>query len=380
MLNLSTTSSLPVSVNGTEYYDHCRCVFRDGFANLEIGNCLDLTIKEVDDTQVNISYNFSTKKIKFLNDAVKDAKFILNLADTEKIKIGNKEFELPDSFNSSFVQYWKQCLKNWQELQSTLNILHVHEDLDLSMLKEDDNSTLNLLVHMILYNEELPLNIKQSIIYDLKLANLHLLLILVHLTNGKFRMLDFFDSTFGLECSSEFPEGRLKDSAYSYLINQPQLLCSNIYYEGVIPSYKSIKGDNPHVYERANAFGLYLLGASDNMPNDDIKKGDYLTCAKSLFDWLIDDDGLNKDIYCLNKIQTVKRLGQIDDNDRKWLQQVIADDSEQGMTKFGAAIILESYSDAKAFFKAMTREEQKLVVHQPIWKFTNEKLVVEEGN
>lgn len=259
-----------VSVNDVVYYHKYKSQIKEGYVLLFIGDCLTLKLTPKENGKhgesvinLNVNHNF-----RFIKNAINDARFILDIDKYQQINIGSMVIKgIPKINDKSFVKFRLSALENYTQLQDTLDILHVKENLDLSLLKSKDETTIDVLISMIKNNQEVAIKADKTSIVNLQIANLHLWLLTVKLVNGKFRMFKYFDRTSGIRGYYEYPDGKFQDSIYSSLGPDDIVDCSNIYYEDVIPSYEEIKSKNPHTFERANQFGLYLLSASDKLVN-----------------------------------------------------------------------------------------------------------------
>lgn len=368
-----------VSVNGTTYYTHYNSKVEKGYVSFSIGNCLTVIVKPQSDGSNLISLKFETN-IKYLREAVRDADFIVNLAQYRTINIGRYQLDIPEIENHGFIDYWKDRLKNWNAFQETLDILNIKEDFDLTLLNKTDNATIDVLVNMIKDKKEVSLKLKGTSIINLKLANLYIRLMAIKLKNGKYRLFNYFDRSSGIRGSYKYPDGTFQDSIYSSIETNDIVNCCNLYYEDVIPSYEEIKAINPHVYERANQFGLYLLLASDLLTDNKWRRSDLMHCACSLFEWILDNDDKNYDLYELNIIQAHKRLNMFSEEDKANIERMLNDSNDNVIIKFGAYLLTDNIKEAKNYWEKIDKENKQAITKLPIWKYTNGKINLPENN
>lgn len=362
-----------VSVNGKTYYSHYKSKIEKGHATLYIGNCLALTIKPKDDGTTSFSFKFETN-IGCLRNAVRDAEFISTLAKYKAIKIGGKELVIPQDFNQDFIDYWKDRFENWNALQQTLEILHIKEDFDLNLITEKDDTTANVLISMIKDKKEMSLKLKGTSIINLKLANIYIRLLAIKLKSGKYRLFNYFDQSVGIRSYYQYPDGKFQESIYSSVDAKALVECSNIIYDEVIPSFEEIEGKNPHVYERANYFGLHLLNASDEINDNETRRRDYLQCAETIFSWIMGRDAKNKSLYLINIMQVHKKLGLLSDKDKESLNAMLANNDERNSVKFGASLILGDIKSAQTYWNKLDDNDHKAAKEWPIWKLADGKI------
>lgn len=374
-LTMAKEIKAPISVNGTVYYDHYKSTIENGCMSLSIGACLTVRIQPREDGSSDVKFTFEPN-IRFLRNAIHDTKFILDVIAYKQIKIADWEWgSLPDVADKSLVDYWREHLTGWLTLRNTLDLLHVREDLDLSLLKKKDETSIDILIAMIMDRKDLSLKEDKTAVLNMNLGKLHLWLLVVKLTNGKCRMFNYFDRSSGLVGSYKYPDGTFRESIYSSLSAKDLLKCSNIYYDDVIPSYQEIVEVNPHAYERANIFGLYLLDASDHLEGSDTRKEDYLNCAESLFLWLKDNDkGGDSELYSINIIQVHKRRNAITEDERILLRNMLNSDNNSGSAKLCAAVLSDDLDSAKDLWTKLDENTRELIMKWPIWYFGQQLL------
>ena len=363
-----------VSVNGKTYYTHYKSEIEKGHATLYIGNCLAVTIEPKDDGISSISFKFETN-IKSLRNAVNDANFITNLAKYKAITIGSKEFVIPKDFNQNFIEYWIDRFENWNALQQTLDILNIKEDLDLDLITEKDDTTANVLINMIKDKKEMSLKLKGTSIINLKFANIYIRLLAIKLKSGKYRLFNYFDRSVGIRSYYQYPDGKYQKSVYSSVDAKDLEECSNINFDDVIPSFEEIEDKNPHVYERANYFGLHLLNASDEIKDNETRRRGYLQCAETVFSWVMGKDATNKSLYFINIMQVRNKLGILSDKDRGALNTLLSSKDERDSVKFGASLILGDIKSAQKYWNMLDNNDHKASKQWPIWKLAEGKII-----
>lgn len=362
-----------ISVNGKTYYTHYKSKIEKGHATLYIGNCLTVTVEPKADGITYLSFKFETN-IKSLRNAVKDAEFIYTLSQYKAIKIGAKELVIPQEFNQKFIDYWKDRFENWNALQQTLEILNIKEDLDLNLITEKDDTTANVLISMIKDKKEMSLKLKGTSIINLKLANIYIRLLAIKLKSGKYRLFNYFDQSVGIRSYYQYPDGKFQESIYSSVDAKALVECSNIIYDEVIPSFEEIEGKNPHVYERANYFGLHLLNASDEINDNETRRRDYLQCAGTIFSWVMGRDAKNKSLYLINIMQVHNKLGLLSDKDKESLNEMLANNDERDSVKFGTSLILGDIKSAQTYWNKLDDNDHKAAKEWPIWKLADGKI------
>lgn len=340
---------------------------------LSFGNCVKF-ILPITDKNRNITVTIEIKgNIHFLKDAICDAQFIIALAQAKQLKLPGKIFPIP-SINNTIQETWTNYLRSWTALQKVLSMLNIHEDLDLSLIKKEDEQTIDILIAMIDENRELDLSInaETSSMVNLHLGNLYLWLLVTKTANGKYKMYNFFKNDIEYKVSCKYPDGQYKESIFNALSEQDLVECSNLPYNEVVPSYEKLKDKNPHIFERANALGLNLLKVVDKLDNNSIRKNDYLKCAETLFSWLMLNNKRYLSIYQLNLLQAHQRLGVLSVQDQQLLKELILSEDEGYMVKFGATVLSNDADAAQFYWKKLTKEDQDNLRSFPIWKLVKE--------
>lgn len=178
----------------------------------------------------------------------------------------------------------------------------------------------------------------------------------------------------GIRGYYQYPDGKFQESIYSSVDAKDLVECGNIIYDEVIPSFEEIEGKNPHVYERANYFGLHLLNASDEINDNETRRRDYLKCAETVFSWVMGRDAKNKSLYLINIMQVHNKLGLLSGKDKESLNTMLANNDERDSVKFGASLILGDIKSVQTYWNKLDDNDHKAAKEWPIWKLADGKI------
>ena len=153
---------------------------------------------------------------------------------------------------------------------------------------------------------------------------------------------------------------------FSILNKEDYLSASNIDYDAIFNSYKSLAGYD-YIYEMATNDMLKMLSAYDTKPNPKL-----FNLIKNLSDWLLNESGNNisHEIALLNKYQIIKRERNFEEDEINKLIELSENPDLQ--YKVAANILLGHKDTANVYLKKLPFEDQELFKTFPIYKFFEE--------
>ena len=83
-----------------------------------------------------------------LDDCILEAEFLLALAEEGKMMLDDIEIALKDN-GPNVIAECKKRLKAWKQLKHVLDLMRVAKPLDLSLIKEEQNNTIDILIATI---------------------------------------------------------------------------------------------------------------------------------------------------------------------------------------------------------------------------------------
>ncbi len=358
----------PVSVKGKQFYSSYICKNKKNNTIISIGTCMELILSK--DAKGNITNtNINIKRgACFLKEVIKEAEFILAIANTKEITIGKATLQIPIE-EHTFISELRQNINSWKELDATLRKIGIHEDVNLTNISQKEGQNIELLIRMIGREEQVDLKEKGPAIVKMEISNLKLYLLVYKTNLGKSILKNFFDKSLNLETSYKYPDGKFPESIYSRFDRNMFYECSNVPYNDIIPSYKALINLNPHIYKRMNLLILELLSAYDMMPSQSIRKEMILQTADEMADWLITNDTNEetRNINILNKYQILKRQKKLKETERRTLKLLQMNNTADSFIECGIALLLDDPETFDIYWQKLSNKEQEQFKTFPIW-------------
>lgn len=358
----------PVIVGERKFYDKIKSIIENGMLTIKVGDSFSITL---DPSGITKRASVNIKRgAKMLKDVITESEFLLALKEKKEIHIGTLTLAIPFPNDNDVTKGIEVYLAAWHKLNDVLDKMHCNKDLDMSMVKKKDEKTIDIIIDMVGEGKELSLKNTTIGINNVHLANLNLWLLIYKKPKGKYVIKDFFDHSIGYVAEFDYPEGRLKESIYSWFDREKLLECDNFPYYDVIPSYESLKDENPHIYERGNMFLLELIAAYDRT-DDEAKKKVMYKAAITINEWLNDNDiPENRIVHLLNKYQIFKRSPGLNDEQKEELKKVQLDNANDAQIAYAASLLLDDKPAIEYNWKRIDAETQAAYKERmPIYKF-----------
>ena len=342
---------------------------QDGRFIVSIANTITIDMPMDATDKVKPSIRMTTKE-HYLKDAIKDAEFAIALNDTGAITIDTVELQLAKK-EKDYVEDLRQKLVRWKELDDVLDKLHVTKAFDLTKITEEQGHQIDVLVDTVGKGNTIKLPGQQTSLLTMEISNVTLLLWCVAGTDGVCTLGDFFDKTIELSYKVN-DEEIVKASPFSYL--QTEKLwekIDNIDYDNLVGSAETAAKGHDFCYIISNYDVLAMIAASDNVKETDPERSQrLLEEALKLDEWLIGNDPIQemKPVHIINKLQIIKRQREYTDGEKRELEKMIDDESEDSM-KVAVYLLLDRQTEAEAVFNMLPEEEEKGLKDYPIWRF-----------
>lgn len=348
------------------YYDSYEHKISAEGTSIKIGDSMTLVLGKFETTTVKINMKFSP----LLRKATQDMRFIVDALNANNFNIGS----IPIGLNSfklevpDFISVTQKRLALFEKIIDLFSILNVDDDLNIDNLTTEEQRRIEILIKAFVDREpieNITTNTSNSV-WDLKISNIILKLIILRNEDNTYTIQDFFNSAIAVSYKDENGSHRIT-SPYSALSKGDYLCVSNINYNCILESYKKVVIQNPDVYDRANMDMLQILLAYDEMPNSKL-----LSVAKDLAYWiLMDKKQLNKNINTLNYLQTIKRERSFSKDEIRQLSEITEDVNASKQEKVGAHLLLDNKMLAEVHFEKLTKKEQDDFKRFPIFIFWN---------
>lgn len=344
-----------LSYNVTRFADH---------VVVSVGNCLTLTLYY--DAENNSKSKMTFKQhAKFLHDAVREMEFILAINKFKHIDVGGLTINI-NSRRNDLISRYKAEVGDWKLLRGILDRLHVRKDLDLSVLKESDYTSIGALCETIGKNKPITLTDTETSVTTLSIGNLNLLLWIYVGKDNKCMFGDFFDDSARLYYKIN-DNANVEASHFSCLTEDYLNKIDNIPFEDVVEHYKQKETANPYIRDMATYDATAWLHICDRMPESD-RKTEILQSAAYLYQWLIDTetDAETKVLLTIDLMQTYKRMRGLNDVERTQLTDICDDALTTNIAKSAITLLLDDADSFQNYYNTLTPEEQKAIDDDPI--------------
>ena len=364
------TITKAIYVNGNKYYDSIvRMRSKEG-SELVFGKSFHMFI----------SNNAQEVKVKFeltnlINDAIQDLSFILALNQSPQIYLEQTLlFDFSDKqpfYNEEQLKDMDERLNYYKQIVRLFEALHIHENLDLSSMDEEDIRNTERLINSILFGKKVS-----GLRHDLPWAGTinycgaKILLVFKKTEEpGTYFIADYFkDNSFVL---FHLVDGeRAFTSRFSNLTANDFLTVGNVDYDAIIESFKQYK-DEPYCADDANRVLLEMITAYDKSNETRMDIIDHAYCFA---EFIYNELGTDKVISQLNIYQISKRQNKLDVKQKKELMSIanetkLDDYDQECAVKYGAYLLLGNYDQAHYYFDKMSDSKQAEYINYPIYKF-----------
>lgn len=354
-----------ISVNGVCYYKEFERVRSLGKTVVKIGDSLSFVLS-TNDKGMKVKIELASE----LRKRARDLSFLIEAAKNQSFYLQDKEIAMPipieelETFNINLQQ---NLLTYYNKIICMLDMLHVECDIDLKLLTEQEKKNIDILVKAIVDNEYITgINMGTTPkILNLKLAGLTLKLFINKSDDGNsYSVKDFFcleSSLIGEDKNGQ----QMLLSPFSILQEEDYLKISNIDYDAILVSYKTLADIDIHTYERANFDMLNMLKAYDEKPNTKL-----LEVAKSIAEWIYhEDQNQSEDIALLNMLQIVKRERDLNKDEYSKLYIMLENQNLSEEIKVAIYLLLKNQIAAEIYFNRLDAKQQERFKSYPIYRF-----------
>ena len=344
-------------------------------------------IKSADELVIKFGESFTMKftgqdkpcKINYKNSdkirvLAKDLDFLLSYLENGVCKINNIDFPFDydgadlSNFN---LEKEKEHLAYAKQVVQVLNLLGCSDDIDIKDFEAEDWRNLNRLITAFIDKQPIT-GLKEDLppVCCMKVGKLRFVLYLRKCEGeavGKYEIFDFFKTEFCV--AFEDKDGiSLPISQFCILHANDFLTLNNINFDVLLPSYKKPE----HHYEtfnRANGFLLDLLTAYDKATGN--RKKELLKVCEDFSEWIMEapSDELDNQIKILNRLQTIKRVRELNIDEVKLLYEMVEDHDTREDCLVGAYLLLEQQQAAEIHFSRLSEEEQNNFKDYPIYRY-----------
>ena len=235
-----------IIVDDKVFFTEYKNEIKDGRLTIYIGDVLTFSFllnSGKSDSQVTFKSKFKT-----LDDSIKYAEFVLALNTGKSLTIGDLSLPLKIN-NQELIKNLAERIEGWKRLKSILSLLHVTKPLDLSAIKNEQERTIDLVIHAFCTGKSVNIGHKENNIHLAEIGNIRILLWEAVDENGNSLFGDFFDGQISIQYNFK-DNKRYPASPFSYLqCDNLWQKCDNIPFENQIDSYGQLIDKNPHIFE-----------------------------------------------------------------------------------------------------------------------------------
>jgi hypothetical protein len=348
IISISGTISNGVFVDDVKYYDNVHIKTFKSKSELIIGKGIHI---EIVNGQAGGQTDIKFTERGTLSDRIKDYEFWLTICSKEKkcriVCKGILDGIVNVSITDEKICELKERFNYLKFVNELLHSFGVTVDLDMDKFNENDHKNIHKLFQV---SRGIKLSEKTeefSPLWQVDIANLHILIYLQELENGEYKAYNFFKHRYGA-CIAKCNEETYPTSIFLIMCKQNMIMCSNIDYENMYNSIISVPITRQYLIA-VNPFLLEVICAYDEK-----KTSDLLDFAEKLSYWLFSNHA--DEINQLNYLQVIKRKRTLNLDERNKLRN-IANNSDDVKCQMGACILLESFLDARIFWDNLTEKD-----------------------
>lgn len=322
------------------------------------------------DNSCKVHYQNSSK----VRVMAKDLDFILSFIEKGYFMVD--DIRMPFDYNNAdFSGFDFDQAKEWlayaKEIVSLLDTLNCEEDIDIQEMSDRDLINLNRLYTAIIEKKPITgLKEKLPAVICVDIGKLKFAVCVKPCEEkGTYEMTDFFNTRLYIGFEDPNNDGTmLPVSQFAILNNQDLLTLSNINFDVLLSSFQNIEHHH-ETYNRANGFLLSLLCAYDKA--EGARKEKLLKVCDDFSRWILEasDDEMEYNIKILNRLQTVKRVRELNMEETKMLGAIVENSEVSEEYKVGAYLLLGQQQLAEIHFSELSEELQKDFKEYPIYHF-----------
>lgn len=326
---------------------------------------------------ISVNYRTSNKgEIKIIADSthtqIKAYEIFYKIVKAGVIKFGNSEVKVNTERKAVLLSKLENHIADLNVHLSVLKKLNIETKIDYKNITDKDNHSFRQLYKALIENLPIKLTNPHDI-FNLKIANLNILMVCKKVENGKYYLYDAFESSLlSVKQMSDTPP--FEAPIFSAIMKEGYEIYDNIPYKRMIDEYEAYALKDSRIYAQANLDLLEILKAADELKkkgNAD-KSNRTLNTAESLAKWLLDNDTNDefKNIHRLNCLQIAKRRHCLTATERLTLTEMTIK-SDTLMIKAGAYLLLGNDEFFEYTLSQMSEEDQNVFRTFPIYIFAN---------
>lgn len=358
--------SVPVSVDGKQYYSNYTLISDSKTNTFKFGDSLTIKL-EKDDSSGTINYHSS----RSLRNSAVDIEFFFDAIAKQQIELNGQKlpFDLQlDKLHGFDVDAEKGKLLFAQRSVQALEALGFKGDIDMAELADEDYRNLSRLAIAFVDNRPVcGLNPDIPPVAYMAIGKIKLILTFTKDENtiGQYQLADFFKSSIYVGYDNAAGE-KEPTSKFSILQADDLLGIGNFQPEYLLPSFQAFSGSVN--FYRANLFMLELIAAYDRSGGE---RKEMLNTAGEFDQWLQKESGtaLDKGVVQINHYQIIKRKRPLNVDEQAELWGILEDSDYSDVIKVAAYLLLDQQIPAERLLGKLPAEKQDAIKQYPIYHF-----------
>ena len=365
---ISTEFNEKVSVGDRVFFDKFKVDFTEDTETIHIGKSISL-VEPRNGKKGDIG-KFIFKLAGTLAEMILDSEFIIELSRAEKFMIGDKERTVTLGID---VPSLENELSKLQRYKVTLDAAGVTYGLDVQSISDDDKLWIALLYKSLVQGQGISITpsaqmeIGDMCISLIKVANLSTCLLIQKISANKFMLYNPFRNNLDFRISVKDYDGQMHNITKFYFFKEKHFIdMSNLDIDVLLDDIIAI-GQNPANIQCAYDLMFCAIHAFDKTNS---KRDELLELAKRITYWGMEQDYDDKyvvDSYNeLNLFQILKREGNLSQANKKRIEEMIVDFTNDNLLLTGAYILLENYDLALEKYSLLCDDDKEHLKQLPI--------------
>lgn len=364
---VSECIEVPIYVGDTKYYDsYLRTYFKDKII-LQIGSCITITINEDENGGYSIPFQVDYKVAGTLSERIRGLQFVKAAIISKGFNFGKNRFDfnVDDGLKSFDLKYLTATLDGYIKAEKTLKSLSVEKEPDLDNFTDDDYLSFNKLISSVLDKKSITGTVPiYNKILDMKIGNLNLAVTYLNNSDNSYVIVDVFHTHLGAKIINNDTREEYSVSQFTLMRSPDFLKYDNLNLPFILEDYKLISVDDK-LYNDATITALELIKAYDKS-----QKEAFLDTADEIFDWIEKNDGIQKEILIVDRLQIIRRKRPLKFAEKHLLSDLITD-SDNLQIKCCAFLLLDEQKEAKKIIDLFDETTKGEFLQYPICKFYN---------
>jgi hypothetical protein len=333
-----------------------------------------ITLSDVDDnTAIKTNIKFNPRGS--LKERLQDFEFLISFLEIGGFYLGDDFFDfkeateswLETNFDIDNLRKYQIFLKNVKEV---FDILHISENMDITNLSNRDFRELRILIKAFVDKKPID-NLRKDLPFNYYIKIKNVTIALYHYKKDEH---EYVETIFNKSLSFGFDSAEKKHfvPVYAMLDKDEWSKISNIDYSSVVPTFQDFYSDysDPMIFNVANSTLLSIL-----LAYDETKKGELLTLAIDLSNWLVENpmsETLDNSFLTINQLQSIHRARPLNPDELRLLADMAVNSSLEIKIRIGAYLLLGNQHLAEALHKQLDKETKEFFPTWPIYRFWTE--------